>query len=104
MRKPTSRSPSTAGSPSRRRFLGTLGASALATSAVVFGSAEAASATYRYACCNLVYRPTISTVTCRATCNYTWYCSAPPRSCTCCERKSCSSGAINASAYYCDNS
>lgn len=103
MRKATSRSPSPGGGPTRRHFLGTIGASGLATSAVIFGTPESASATYRYACCNLLYQPTISLTTCRSTCNYTWYCSAPPRSCSCCERKSCSTGVINASAYYCDN-
>ena len=84
----------------RRNILRGIGASALATSAVVFGTSKAASAG-NYACCNLVYPPS-SYSTCRNSKNYTWYCQwTQTVGCGCCERKN-SSGAIIASAYSCD--
>ena len=86
----------------RRNILRGFGVSALATSAVVFGTSKAASAHYKhYACCHLVFTPS-SYSTCRANSNYTWYCQATPtRGCGCCERKN-SDGNIIASAYACD--
>ncbi|MEU2615148.1 hypothetical protein ABZ570_26750 [Micromonospora sp. NPDC007271] len=91
------------GSASRRRFLGGVGASALATSAVLFGSAERASATYDIACCHLRFVPSVSVATCRSGCHYNWYCSTATKSCSCCEVKNCSTGAYTKSAYSCDN-
>lgn len=49
MPKPEPSSPGLAGRTTRRRFLGTVGAGALATSAVIFVSLESASA-YTYGC------------------------------------------------------
>jgi len=84
----------------RRGLLAGFGATALATSAVVFGKAGPAAAA-NYGCCNLVYAPS-SYSACRAASNYTWYCqSTATRGCGCCEKKN-SSGRIVASAYSCD--
>jgi hypothetical protein len=86
----------------RRGVLQGIGVSALATSAVVFGSSSQASAHHlHYACCHLIYHPT-SYSACRNAHNYTWYCqTSPTRGCGCCEKKN-SSGDIIASAYYCE--
>lgn len=84
----------------RRGILWGIGASALATSAAVFGTGNAASAAV-YGCCHLVFPPS-SYSTCRANRNYTWYCQATAtRGCGCCERKN-ANGTIIASAYSCD--
>ncbi|MET8279892.1 hypothetical protein [Micromonospora sp. NPDC005174] len=89
----------------RRRFLGTIGASALATSAVLFGSPERASATYNIGCCHLSFVPSVSYSTCiNSPRYYTWYCSTSTRTCGCCEVKNSSGTANVKSAYYCDSS
>jgi hypothetical protein len=86
----------------RRGLLRGVGAGALATSAVVFGTSQPASAHEKhYACCHLVFTPS-SYATCRDSKNYTWYCRwTQTTGCGCCERIG-SSGNYTASAYHCD--
>lgn len=88
----------------RRGFLKTVGASALGTAAVVFGTPGQASATYKYECCNLMFRPSITYSQCRNSYdNYIWSCSAGGcRTCSCCEAKT-PYGSTWASAYTCGN-
>ena len=76
----------------RRRLLGGLGASALATSIAVFGGkAKAAMAQPgRPHCCNLANYPANTTYSyCHAHANYIWYCTDEGGSlhCACCETK-----------------
>lgn len=85
----------------RRGFLRAVGASALGTAMVVFGSPGRADA-YTVECCNLAFPPSISYDTCRASSNYTWVCITPIKTCWCCEKKD-NSGRFTASAYTCKN-
>lgn len=90
----------------RRRFLGGLGASGLATAAAVFGGARAANA-YTAGCCALAYSPTMSVSQCVSNARYyMWTCSNPQypgdrlHACDCCEAEN-SSGQYYASAFRC---
>lgn len=87
----------------RRSLLRGVGAGALATSAVVFGTGQPAAAHFKhYGCCHLVFTPG-SYTSCTRDHNYLWFCqSSPTRGCGCCERLN-NSGAIIASAYSCDS-
>jgi hypothetical protein len=86
----------------RRGFLRAVGASALGTAMVVFGSPGRADAAYKVFCCNLEYQPTISYETCRNSSNYTWVCTTATKTCLCCEQQN-SQGYYVASAYKCMN-
>lgn len=91
----------------RRRFLGGLGASGLATAAAVFGGERAANAYYTAGCCTLAYAPTVTVSQCINTGRYyMWTCSNPQypgdrvHACDCCEVKNSSGGFIS-SGYRC---
>ncbi|MEU8264993.1 twin-arginine translocation signal domain-containing protein [Micromonospora sp. NPDC048999] len=84
----------------RRGFLKTIGASALGTAMVIFGTPGRAEA--GPFCCNLAFSPSISYDSCRASSNYTWVCMTDTKTCQCCEKKN-SSGQYTASAYFCSN-
>jgi hypothetical protein len=74
---------------SRRRFLSRLGAGGLATSALIFGTAEAAGALCIRKCCQLYVCPNVTYSHCRSGTNYTWSCyyreNEPSYTCHCCE-------------------
>lgn len=83
----------------RRRFLSVFGSTALASSAIIFGSRDEAQAG-NYACCYLVYAPS-SYSACRSGRNYTWNCQwTATTGCSCCERMR-ADGTYYASAYSC---
>ncbi len=86
--------------PMRRRFLGGVGATGLATAAVIFGRPEAAQAAVAWRCCHLCKSPSISIASCKNySGHYLWYCNAEARiQCQCCETKSggCPSGVKSA--------
>lgn len=87
----------------RRGFLKGVGASALGTAAVVFGTPDSAAAHYNhYGCCHLVLTAS-SYSRCRDSGNrYIWSCSysGQCRTCLCCEAMT-PYGSIWASAYSC---
>lgn len=79
----------------RRRFLGGVGAGGLATAATVFGFAPPASATVKYACCNLCCTPNTghTLAQCESGTYYVWTCYYNSNKCYCCEhRHPCSNG------------
>jgi hypothetical protein len=85
----------------RRRFMTGVGASGLATAAVVFGRPGEALASYPLNCCNLCYAPSISVASCKGySGHYLWRCDngAGTIHCECCETKSggCPSGVKSA--------
>jgi hypothetical protein len=86
----------------RRRFMTGVGASGLATAAVVFGRPGTAHA-YTHYCCNLCFAPSISLSSCQSySGHYTWYCDSGPSRphCYCCETMSggCPSGVKSAAS------
>jgi hypothetical protein len=88
----------------RRRFMAGVGASGLATAAVVFGrsgTAQAGALSYPLNCCTLCFKPSISVAACKGySGHYIWRCSngAGTLHCECCETKSggCPSGVKSA--------
>jgi hypothetical protein len=87
----------------RRGFLARVGVSGLAVAGALFGSATAKAST-GCPCCNLRFDPpNIGYSTCTsATCHYLWSCAGSgTTTCGCCERKTCSTGLINASGCQC---
>jgi hypothetical protein len=75
-------------SATRRRILGAIGASGLATAGVVFGRPSAAHAV-RVGCCNLCHNPSMSVRQCRTYgSHYVWGCTQTSTiSCLCCETR-----------------
>ena len=74
---------------SRRGLLGGIGAGGLATAATVFGFASPASATVKYACCNLCCKPNTghTLAQCESGTYYVWTCSYKGHTCHCCEHR-----------------
>jgi hypothetical protein len=81
---------------SRRGLLAGLGASGLATAAMIFGRTTDAEALYYYGCCRLKYDNNVDFGRCEAYGEYTWICQYGAQECYCCEW-----WAEGASAYHC---